>query len=443
MKPRFRKNGGAAPEPPLRDTGNLSKGQRRLGIVSVCALSLVLGFLCGLIVWGILRIMSLGVDLLWVRLPELLGLGRSLPYYLICCLIGGLLIGLMRKQYGPLPDNMEQVFGRIRFQGRYPYDRLHVVAVCALLPLIFGASLGPEAGLSGLIAGLCCWTADRLKFKGDQIAALTEAGFAAVLGVVFGAPLFGIAANLEPDDPSEHYRSKIVRKRTRIIIYCFGVAGGMAAFALLGRFFGSEGGLPRFHAQHAIGPDQWKWFLPLLALGIVFSLFYMLIERISRRLGERLDPHPIIICMIPAVLTAVSGYFLPLTMFSGEHQLDDLIDGWQSASCTELILTAVVRLALISLCINFGWRGGSIFPLIYSGACLGYSFALITGMDGAFAAAVLIASLYAYHMRKPVMVMMVLLLCFPITSILPVGIAAIIASKVPSPFARQQSFARQ
>ena len=129
-------------------------------------------------------------------------------------------------------------------------------------------------------------------------------------------------------------------------------------------------------------------------------------------------------------------------MFSGEHQLDDLIDGWQTASCTELILTAVVRLALISLCINFGWRGGSIFPLIYSGACLGYSFALITGMDGAFAAAVLIASLYAYHMRKPVMVMMVLLLCFPITYILPVGIAAIIASKVPSPFAQQQSVVR-
>ena len=226
----------SAPEA-LRDTSHLSPGTKRLGIVSICGLSLLLGCMAGAVVWLVLRIMSLGISALWTWLPSALGLGSSLPYNLIVCLVGGLIIGFTQRLVGPLPDNMEQVMGKIKRQGGYPYDRLHIIAVCALLPLIFGGALGPEAGLSGLVAGLCCWAGDRLKCKGDQIVALAEAGFAATLGVIFRAPLFGIAQNLEPDpdDPAEHYRTKIVSKKTRIVIYCFGVLGGMMAFGLLGR----------------------------------------------------------------------------------------------------------------------------------------------------------------------------------------------------------------
>ncbi len=463
----------------LRDTSHLSAGTKRLGIVSICALALLLGLLSGAVVWAVLRIMSLGIDALWTWLPQTLGLSGSLPYHLVVCLCGALIIGLVQRQVGPLPDNLEQVMGKLKLQGGYPYDRLHIIAICALLPLIFGGALGPEAGLSGLVAGLCCWAGDRLKCKGDQIVALAEAGFAATLGVIFHAPLFGIAMGLEPDpeDPAESYRTKIVSKKTRIVIYCFGVAGGMLAFWLLGKFLGGGSGLPRFNPEHAIGLSQWKWFIPLLALGICFSLFYMLIHKITLSLGARIAEHPVVSCLIPGLCMAICGWFLPLTMFSGEHQLESLIEGYGqlrsgasaaggeasvagapgvswvadlfgasgSSGVSEvvfptvgvLILTAILKLVLVNVCINFGWRGGSIFPLIFSGACVGYAFALIVGMDGAFAAAIVIASLYAYQMRKPVAVIMVLLLCFPVTYILPVGIAAFAAAKIPSPFARK------
>ena len=421
----------------LRDTSHLTGGQKKLGITAICAIGLLLGAISGAVVWIILRIMSLGIDALWVWLPRFFGLGDSLLYHLAVCVIGGILIGLVRRRWGPLPDEMEQVLGRIKFKGSYPYDRLPLLAVAALLPLIFGASLGPEAGLTGIAAGLCCWVGDQLKCRGDQLAALTETGLAAALGVIFHAPLFGIAENLEPDpgDGSDHYRTRLVRKKTRIIIYCFGVVGAMLAFTLLGRLFGAGGGLPRFAFVHDIGLSQWKWFIPLLAIGIVFSLYYDLMNRITQKLGQRLMPFPMISCQIPAILMAVCGFFIPTVMFSGEHQLSELVTQWQSCAVPDLVLTAVFKLFLICVCINFGWRGGSIFPLIYSGACIGYAFALITGMDGAFAAAVVIASLYGYHMRKPVAVIAVLLLCFPVSYILPIGVAAFAVSKIPSPFA--------
>ena len=124
-------------------------------------------------------------------------------------------------------------------------------------------------------------------------------------------------------------------------------------------------------------------------------------------------------------------------MFSGEQQLDPLIESWQDGSHQIMILSAIIKLALVSVCINFGWKGGSIFPIIFSGALLGYTFAMIVGMDGAFAVAILTASLYAYSMRKPVTVIMVLLICFPVTYIIPIAVSAFIAGNIPSPFTQK------
>lgn len=71
---------------------------------------------------------------------------RFNTYNICVCLIGGLLIGLWQRKYGILPDDMEQVMGKVKATGGYPYNNLPVIAVAALLPLIFGGALGPEAG---------------------------------------------------------------------------------------------------------------------------------------------------------------------------------------------------------------------------------------------------------------------------------------------------------
>ena len=399
-----------------------------------CLLALIMGFCAGALVWGLLRLMDAGIDLLWQVLPAKLGTEHSLIYALTVCLLGGLLIGLFQKKHGVLPDNMEQVIGRIKKSGRYPYDRLHIIAIAALLPLIFGGALGPEAGLSGIIAGLCSLIGDRLRYKGAAVATLTETGIMATLGVIFGAPFFGIVNGLEPDDGSERYKNKLVSKRTRIIIYICGAAGGMLAFYLLGSIFNIHSGLPRFGAEHAIGWDQWKWAVPLIATGIITALFFKTANVLLGRLRQSLNGRVILRCLIAGACVAVCGYLLPQTMFSGEHQLAELIAAGNGGKAALMICTAFAKLLLLAICLNMGWRGGNIFPLIFCGALLGYAFAAITGMDGAFAAALVIAATYAYIVRKPVTVAAILLLCFPITYIIPIAAAAFIAAKCPTPF---------
>lgn len=407
-------------------------------IIVFAVLSFVLGCCAGAVVWAILRIMHLMTGLLWDVIPEALGTGDRLAYYLFVCIAGGIIIGMWQRKYGIFPDELEVVMARLKTDGFYPYDKLHILAVSALLPLIFGGALGPEAGLTGLIAGMCCFIGDKLKYKGDQVAALAEAGMAAVVGVVFNAPLFGIADNLEHRRNEKTPRKRLVSKPVRTLIYVMGVAGGMLAMKGLGALLGSGMGLPRFSARNEFDLTQWKWTLLFMAAGIVFALFYIAVDIITAKIGKLLEKRRITSCVIAGIAVALMGYYLPLTMFSGEDEMGELMTAWEGYSPFILILSSVGKLFLVNFCINLGWKGGKIFPIIFSGVALGYAMAMVVGADGTFAVAVTVAAMYGYIMRKPLTTATILLLCFPITYIIPVLAAAFLASLVPAPGGRKR-----
>lgn len=404
--------------------------KRSLGVFAV--FSFCLGAAAGAVVWALLRIMNLGIRLVWEIIPS--HLAHPVWYTFAACLAGGLLIGLWQKKFGILPESLETVMGQLKTEGSYPYDRLHVLAVSALLPLIFGGSLGPEAGLTGIIVGLCCWVGDRLKYKGAEARELANAGIAATLGVIFNAPFMGIANNFENrdlDDDLTLPKERIERKRAKTLVYVAAVIGGLGAMAGLGNFFGGSMGIPRFGRDADITLDDWKWFLVFAAVSIVCGMFYLLMNRLTLALGQKMIKHRVASCALAGVFLAAMGTLLPWTMFSGERQMGEMMAIWQEQGFVVLFLTAIGKLLLINLCVNLGWRGGNIFPIIFAGVCMGYALALLSGAEPVFAVAVCVSALCGYIMRKPLTVMAVLLLCFPVTMIVPVAAAAYGGSLVP------------
>lgn len=402
-------------------------------------LATALGAAAGALVWTLLRIMNLGIELVWHTIPAYVG--NEALYTVGVCLLGGLLIGLWQKKFGIYPEELETVMYRLKTTGTYPYSKIPVLSVAALLPLIFGGCLGPEAGLTGIIVGLCCWVGDRLKYKGREIREIAEAGMAATLGVIFASPFVGIAFNYESGEAKDsmsdlNEEEKATFKKLKKLVYIMAVAGGLGAMKLLSSFFGGGSGFPRFGRDIDITVDDWKWFIVVAAAGLLAGLFYAIVHKITVMIGDKLINHRVISCMLAGLCLAVIGLISPWTMFSGEHQMGELMEMWQNETAGSLIVITLLKLLLVNLCINLGWKGGHIFPVIFSGVSVGYAMALILGIEPVFAVAVAAAALCGYVMRKPVMVIGVLLLCFPVTVIIPLTAAAYLGSIIPVPWSR-------
>lgn len=402
-------------------------------------LSTILGFICGAIIWALLKIINLGIDCLWTYIPGYINIHPIIYNTIICC-IGAILIVLLARKFGNLPHLTEEVMAIIKRDGKYPYNKLYICAIAAIVPLIFGGVLGPEAGLVGIIAGLCCWVGDNLKYRSQRLQTLAEAGAGIAFSIVFMTPLAGIIANLEPQGKDEKYLAKATSKSKRIIIYALGVIGGILAFQLFSWLWSlafpgiATGGLPRFEHDFKIDLILLAWLIPLIAAGIVAGCFYSAINKALAKTRTLFKNNRIIPALITAICIAVIGFFFPETMFSGEHTLEPMINTWQSYDAFYLIVVGLFKFFLVCLCINFGWRGGAIFPIIFGATSIGYAFALFAGINGSFAVAVCIAAAYAYISRQPLTVTAVLLLCFPIIYIPIILVTAFVASKVHNPF---------
>ena len=151
-----------------------------------CAL---IGAVAGALVWILLKIMAVGTEFLWKWLPG----KTTVPYYtILICVAGAAIIGIFRKIFGDYPEDLETVMGKVRTEKRYEYKNMLVMMVAALLPLLIGSSVGPEAGLTGIIVGLCYWAGDNLKFAKQNTRNYSQIGAAVSISVLFHAPLFGI-----------------------------------------------------------------------------------------------------------------------------------------------------------------------------------------------------------------------------------------------------------
>lgn len=426
----------------------LAKPKNRvLFLVSVA----VTGAFAGAAVWLFFFAMEHGIDYLWTEIPHMLGVASPelasgpfgfLPYPFFVCLLGGLLIGLYEKMTGVKTDDLNQVMAKVKRDGRYPYDNLGKLSLAALLPLLFGGSIGPEAGLTGVIAGLCSWVGDRMRHFGAEFRQLTLLGTQAALTALFTAPVFGFVAPLagsadgqgaNDDEGSESDEITIkLPKAQKTVVYGIAIAGGLGTYLLLGQLMGGGMGMPRFEVAQ-VGNLELAWLIPLALIGTACGWLYFVSEHASEALAHAIGERPVVKAMLAGLALAICGTVLPYTMFAGETQADVLMETYLTIPAGVLIATGLVKAMLTPALINLGWRGGHFFPVIFSGVSLGYGLAILTGADPVFCVAVCTASTMGAVMRQPVMAVGLLLMCFPLKGIVCMIIAAVIAAGIPLP----------
>ena len=131
-----------------------------------------------------------------------------------------------------------------------------VLLLSALFPLLLGSSIGPEAGLTGVIVGLCYWIGDNLSFARQNAKEYSQVGVAVTLGVLFRSPLFGVFA------VEEENKDKVIitlPATLKVFLYGLAAAAGTGCYMLLSDIFGAGlGALPSFPEME---PELWDYLM--------------------------------------------------------------------------------------------------------------------------------------------------------------------------------------
>ena len=371
-------------------------------------------------IWAFLKVMSLGIHFLWEWLPS----RYSIPCYtLIVCTLGAAFIGCFRRKFGDYPEELDTVMGKVKEEKTFDYSNMPVLLLSALFPLLLGSSIGPEAGLTGVIVGLCYWIGDNLSFARQNAKEYSQVGVAVTLGVLFRSPLFGVFA------VEEENRDKEIIKlpgTLKLFLYGLAAAAGTGCYMLLSAIFGSGlGALPSFPEMQ---PKIWDYLMlaVYILLGCVLAKFYFLTHTAAEK---ALSTLPAIIRETAGGLClGAMGMLMPVLMFSGEEAMGELVADCEMYAPLILAAIAFLKVLLTNICIQSGLKGGHFFPIIFAGVCLGYSAgALAFGYSGGhmtFAAAAVTAALLGGIMRKPLAVTVLLFLCFPVRLFLWIFLAA-------------------
>ena len=461
-----RRDGDAAPARPyVGDVGKPVEGVGAKGALGfgMVLLSIAVGFVIGFLVWGVFRLSTALTNLLWGGLGTAVGdapvLAALLP--LIVCAVGGLIIGLWTTFVGGEPRSLEEVMGQVKRTGGYRVDGAGKSVVGFLLPIVFGGSIGPEAGLTGLIAAACTWIGRTLRSAGLRAKAIADVTVSAALAAIFATPLVGIVATAQDAMPrdraatankadggaaSDEGRAAAdpadydFRRWAKIVLYAASAFGACAGIVCLGMLAGPSGGLPHFDGI-VLQPGLLWWAIPCIAFGYVLALLFHAGSRAFARLGSAFGRHTVIKPVVAGVVLGAVALALPDVLFSGEAQSREIMESWQASGAVVLAATAVAKALLTPLCLNLGWRGGSFFPCIFAGISGGYAIAVASGVDPMFCVAMVTAATVAGMMRKALPALALLLLCVPVDSLVWMGLACILGATLPMPRAlfRQSS----
>ncbi len=407
--------------------------------MSLVTLSIVVGFVIGLSVYAVMNLSTWLTNLLWHDVSGALGIPA---FPLVACTLGGILIGVWTWWSHDRVRPLEEVMAEFKRTGSYRTNGAVRPVVTFLLPLVFGGSIGFEAGITGLVASGCCWIRDQLKKAGLRAGTVADVTISASMAAIFRTPLAGIVTGAEsaPHDPSRVLEEPNVhdydlRRGAKVILYTAAALGAFAGIRVFDIVFGASGGMPRFDPITATGP-QLLWALPCLALAYVMTLVFhgsrRLFERVARRLGDD-APGTIEKPVVAGVLMGAVACALPYVLFPGEAQCEELMEAWTAWTALALVATGVLKAVITPLCIELGWVGGDLFPSIFAGVAAGFGLAALTGADPMLTVTVTTAAFLGGVLRKPLVVLAILFLCFPADGILWMGLAAVIGATLPLP----------
>lgn len=334
------------------------KRQLNLGIYAI-----VWSFVIGVATASYLNFVNWLIELVWHSyLHGDNAFGRWYPF--LVCGLGGGLVGWLNRHWGNYPWTIEQVLSKVRLHGELDYHQWWKSLVLGLLVLGLGGSVGPEASTAVLTGSMINWLGDRLRWEKSSSSVQPARN-------LWSGRMDPVQLKQAPRF-SALFHSKAERLATVTALTIVGVVGASIIFKL----FPEEGAFGIHHQAIQWAPTNlWTW-LPAMVVGIAFGCFFVYLENsFAKLINIRLGP--IMQGIIFGLTLALASLVSPDVMFSGEFRIMPFSNEALNLSVAFLILLALLKAVLTNLGFVMGWRGGTIFPAIFSSVAVGVACAML------------------------------------------------------------------
>jgi H+/Cl- antiporter ClcA len=330
----------------------------------------LLGVISAVVTFAFVVLVEVGTDLIWEQAQLTTGLDPRL-FTVIVCVIGGLLVGLLVKLFGDHSGIFAEIMLEFGRTGRFDYRNAPGIVITAFVSLISGASLGPEAPLADACGGIGTLVSDRLKLNEEETRTMGYSGLSGMLASFITSPFSGALLGLESAQGDT-----TGRKTYFWVLFPSLVASAVATviFVLLsGSFFETLYRFPDYSPRVV----DLLWAAPLGLIGGAVGLLFMASLRKLQQILQFMKGRLVLRGLVGGLGMGLIGALLPLTLFSGESETIDLISQAAEIGVLMLIVLAIAKLFAASLLLATGWKGGYIFPIMFSAVALGLAVNLV------------------------------------------------------------------
>jgi H+/Cl- antiporter ClcA len=147
-----------------------------------------------------------------------------------------------------------------------------------------------------------------------------------------------------------------------------GAVGYGVYFAILHTSFLGVYSFPDFASLRVI---DLGWALLVGVIAGLVGILHKLVFRLMHRVFGRYNKRPVIRAIIGGLVIGLIGSFLPLTLYSGQNQLQQIIHNPAAYGIGILLLMMLVKILLTGTSFATGFDGGPIFPILFIGGTLG------------------------------------------------------------------------
>lgn len=208
--------------------------------------------------------------------------------------------------------------------------------------------------------------------------------------------------------------SQLFKNKSQRVFVISGLVGiGIVGAAIVFKLFPEEG---VFGMHHRI--INWEWInlltsIPTIIIGIAFGWLFVHLENwaaliINAKISKIWQGG------IFGLILAISSLITSDILFSGEFRIVPFTHEAFNHSIIFLLVVALVKAVMSNLGFAMGWRGGTIFPAIFSSVAVGTACAMMLPGDVRINAIVVIAASLTFILEKPLLTIILLLLLVPI-----------------------------